>query len=607
LSAASNPGAIPRFAGVLTDGAEDEMRLKKLEKARKGVTTVVVVALAAAFAYTVSGLIVHPQPKFELTVNKTFAITSAIYANYTAGTCTGTTTAKLYPTTTRCLAVTVKNPLSVVIDVKSLSMTVTSFTPTPSNHSLPACTTTMISPPTLFTSPFTITPHTATTIDRPIKLSTTGTQDNCENGTFRFKFTATATYTDTTTTSLAPASPAPIHPGTTLTLTATVTPSNPTNDPYGPATAPVKVADFYSCTTATCATKTLLSTKPLTQKTATTKAATATFTTGALSTGTYYYEAVYPAKGTHTGTFTGSTSNVVTQEVGNTCGTTTGCLKFLTEPARTQTNHHIESGVLSTGTPIIVGVVTATGSLVKSFSGTVTITLMGNPIPPSKLSGTTTLPFVTGEAKFSTLSITHAGSYKLVATASPSVSTSPATSTRFNIDTSVVKCSTHPCSTSGSLGNTVTVKETTTTPTAGYISLGFYGPSKFSCGTPQIKGIYDATAEVLTKTGASTPQKGTTWTLTYTISKTIVKTTGPEGKSKWQICWASTTPFTAVTGPAKPEKLTTIGTTAPTYYVGILRSCSKSVKAPCVESLHSGNAGVEIITVKAAGDSYVRP
>jgi hypothetical protein len=586
------------------------MRLKKLEKARKGVTTLVVVALAAAFAYTVSGLLVHQQPKFELTVNKTFAITSAIYANYTAGTCTGTTTAEFYPTTTRCLAVTVKNPLSVVIDVKSLSMTVTSFTPTPSNHDLPACTTTMISPPTLFTSPFTITPHTTKTIDKKIKLSTSGTQDACQNGTFHFKFTATATYTDTTTTSLAPASPAPIHPGSTLTLTATVTPSNPTNDPYGPATAPVKVVDFYSCTTATCSTKTLLSTKALTQKTATTKAATATFTTGALSTGTYYYEAVYPAKGTQTGTFTGSTSKVVTQEVGNTCGTTTGCLKFLTEPARTQTNHHIESGVLSTGTPIIVGVVTATGSVVTSFSGTVTISLIGNPIPPSKLSGTTTLTFVTGEAKFSTLSITHAGSYKLVATAKPTTKTAtaptPATSTRFNVDTSLVRCSTHPCSTTGHLGSTVTVKETTTTPTAGYISLGFYGPSAFSCGTPQINGIYDATAEVLTKTGASTPQSKTTWTLTYTISKTIVKTTGPEGKSKWQICWASTTKFTG-TGPVVKEHLTTIGTTAPTYYVGILRSCSKSVKAPCVESLHSGNAGVEIITVKAAGDSYVRP
>jgi hypothetical protein len=582
------------------------MDVKRFEKARMVVTTLLVAALVAALSYGISSLLVAHRPAFALTVNKTFSITSAIYANYTAGTCTGTTTAKLYPTTTRCLAVTVHNPLSVVIDVKSLSMTVTSFTPTSLNpHTAPPCTTTMISPPSLFTSPFTIPANTTKTIDKKIKLSTSGTQDACENGTFHFSYTATATYTDTTTTTLAVT-----LSGTQATLKATVTPSNPASDPYLPGSHTATVHDvvFYTCgTTAHCTTKSPIGAVTLTTTT-TKKDATAQKTTTGVASGVHYFEAAYPAKGTRTGTFTGSVSGI--ESVSATCRSSAGCLKFLTEPARTQTNHHIESGVLSTGTPIIVGVVTATGSLVKSFSGTVTISLIGNPIPPSKLSGVTTLPFTTGEAEFSTLSITHAGSYKLVATATPTTphatAPTPATSKRFNIDTELVRCSPSHCSTTGSLGSTVTVKETTTTPTAGYISLGFYGPSKFSCGKPQINGIYDATAEVLTKTGASTPQSKTTWTLTYTISKTIVKTTGPEGKSKWQICWASTTKFTG-TGPVAHEHLTTIGTTAPYFYVGILRSCSKSVKAPCVESLHSGNAGVEIITVKAAGDSYVRP
>lgn len=292
------------------------MNLKRLEKARKGVTALVVVALAAAVAYTVSSVVVAHRPAFSLTANKAFTITSAMYAAYP--TCSGTATAKLYPSTTRCIVVTVHNPLSVPIRVNSLSMTVTSFTPTPSNHATtPACKPTMVHPPTLFSTAFSVTPHTTHTIDKAIKLSTTGTQDACQNGTFNFTFQGTATYTDTTTTTLT-STKNPSVAETPVTLTAVVTPSNPKTDTFGPQGAPDHTVSFYACTTATCTHKSLLGTKSLAVKTATNKTASATYTTGNLHYGTHYFEAIYTGTTTATPDFSGSHA-ILTQHVTLSC------------------------------------------------------------------------------------------------------------------------------------------------------------------------------------------------------------------------------------------------------------------------------------------------
>lgn len=287
--------------------------------------------------------------------------------------------------------------------------------------------------------------------------------------------------------------------------------------------------------------------------------------------------------------------------------TVTTHLQFVTQPARTQTGTPILSTVDSTGTPIKVEVLFTTGTLDTAFNGAVAIGKIGNPSTSALSGGTPPVTAHTGLATFSTLRIDHAGSYRLRATSGAATTPTPATSTRFNVDTKLVKCASAPCGAAGHVTATVMVTENTTTPNAGYIALGFGGAPTFTCGTPsQLPAKDAATVDVLKGTGRPTPQSNNTWTVAYTISKTILTNAGPEGASKWQVCWASTTPFTGLTGPAAYEPLTTGGGTVH-YYVGLLASCSKSVPAPCILSRHKTNAGQEVITIQAAGDSYVRP
>jgi hypothetical protein len=292
------------------------MRLKRLENARKALTTLVVGALVAAVAYVVSSEVAHHRaaPKFVLTADPGFSITSELFAS----TCTATPTAKLTPNVTRCLAVTVHNPLSVTITVTALKMTVTSVTQPTSIAGDPTCAVTMLSPPSPATLPtgFTVPGHTGTsTVDEQIKLTTevATNQDNCKGATFHFTFSGSATYTDSTTTTLTGT-----HSGTSVTLTATVAPSSPTSDSFGPSGAPAHQVSFYSCATKTCTTKTPatpLATKTLATSGKPTKSATATDTVPSLSTGPHYFEAVYTGTTTGTPDFAASTSSVLSDAV----------------------------------------------------------------------------------------------------------------------------------------------------------------------------------------------------------------------------------------------------------------------------------------------------
>ncbi|MGH9101253.1 MAG: hypothetical protein ACRDV8_13620 [Acidimicrobiales bacterium] len=326
-------------------------------------TTLVVAALVAALAYGLSGLVFSQRPAFALTASKGFTVTSTVYARDRAGACAGAKTAKLFPGERRCLAVTVHDPLAVAIDVKSLSMQVSSFAATPSNpHTTPACTSSMVRVPTLFTTAFTVGAGGTTTIDRPIRLKTTHTtQDACEDGTFTFSFSGSATFTDTTTTTLAVKATG----ATKAVLTATVAPSSPSSDPYGPAstTAPVHHVTFYSCgATATCATKTLLGTVTLTT-TGPNLLATATYHVTGLAAGTHYYEAAYPATATHTGTFAGSTSAAKAVTL---TAALHGAVVFTTGHGGSSTSHSTTTGALAfTGADIAA--MTAAGVLLLAL------------------------------------------------------------------------------------------------------------------------------------------------------------------------------------------------------------------------------------------------
>ena len=266
------------------------------EKLRKAITTLGLAILVAVASYMASGILVTAHPAFALSAQKSFSISSKVYAQ----TCTKTATAKLYPGEGRCLVVSVHDPLSVGIHVTSLSVSVAPSTPFAA-----VCKATWLRIGAL-THTFTVAATGTHVVTTTIELRTSGTnQDSCEGGTFHLAFSGSAKYTDTTVTTLTISGS-----GHRRTLHATVTPANPSSDPYGPGstTAPVHDVVFYACTTSSCATKSPVSTKTLSTSTATTLAATATAKVTGLSTGSHHFEVVYPATATVKGTFAGSSA-----------------------------------------------------------------------------------------------------------------------------------------------------------------------------------------------------------------------------------------------------------------------------------------------------------
>ena len=216
----------------------------------------------------------------------TFTITSAITA-YPG--CSGATQ-RLYPGVQRCLTYTVSNPNTVPIDVTSLGISgVTSSAPSTCSVSPVAFSggtySGSLSVPASGTS--------ATSV--PIKWLDNGNQDGCEGATFNFAFTGTATYVDSTTTALT-SSPNPSSLGQQVIYTATVTPTiSETSTPAG------SVAFDDGLTPITCA-----------GGSQTFNGSTATCLVTYASSGTHSITAVY----TNTdGNFSGSTSNMVTQQV----------------------------------------------------------------------------------------------------------------------------------------------------------------------------------------------------------------------------------------------------------------------------------------------------
>lgn len=93
-------------------------------------------------------------------------------------------------------------------------------------------------------------------------------------------------------------------------------------------------------------------------------------------------------------------------------------------------------------------------------------------------------------------------------------------------------------------------------------------------------------------------------TVTMRIDKSLVQSSGHPGASSWQICYASTTQFNALTGTS--QKNVTIGGT-PGYFTGLLPDCSGSQKAPCVQSRNKNNAGDVLVTFLASGDPFGHP
>jgi len=93
-------------------------------------------------------------------------------------------------------------------------------------------------------------------------------------------------------------------------------------------------------------------------------------------------------------------------------------------------------------------------------------------------------------------------------------------------------------------------------------------------------------------------------TVTIRIDKSLVQSSGHTGASSWQICYGSTTPFTAL--PGTSHQNVTIGG-SPGYFTGLLPDCTNTQGAPCVQSRNKNNAGDVIVTFLAFGDPVGHP
>ncbi len=281
--------------------------------------------------------------------------------------------------------------------------------------------------------------------------------------------------------------------------------------------------------------------------------------------------------------------------VGNLSGSVTGScsLAFTTdgEPAGTAVNAVITSAFGSQGGPVKVEVLDGSGQLATGSTAAVTVAIGANPGSGS-LSGTVTVNASGGVASFSNLSIDRAGiGYTLTAT-SPGITL--ATSANFTIWGSLQRCSTTPCSASSSTTTTTATVTTSSASTTQLLGFGIGGVS-FTCGGTYQRVSDPVSFDVFSPSGVV--QSSAQFTVSLEISKSAVQASGRTGASQWQICYASTQPFTALPGTSGTAVIGGVS-----YHTGLLPDCSSTQGAPCVQARSKDNAGDVVVTFLALGD-----
>lgn len=161
-----------------------------------------------------------------------------------------------------------------------------------------------------------------------------------------------------------------------------------------------------------------------------------------------------------------------------------------------------------------------------------------------------------------------------------------------------------PCTASASSATTsATVTSTAPLPSGDSIVAGMESVnSSFNYQCPTYTAVADV-FEFGVFNASGVPQR-ISLNGTIRIDKSLVGTSGHPGASSWQICYASTTPFTALPGTAQQN--VTIGG-SPGYFTGLLPDCSSTQGAPCVQSRNKNNAGDVIVTLLAFGDPVWHP
>jgi len=287
--------------------------------------------------------------------------------------------------------------------------------------------------------------------------------------------------------------------------------------------------------------------------------------------------------------FNGSGNDFVIDPQSSLGATVSGncSLAFLGEPNVTQVGAHITTKVGSTGDPVSVEVLDGGGNLMKSSTAQVQISLRSG---PGTLSGNTSEPAVGGIATFSNLSIDAPGVGDTLEAQSTGIAS--ATSSPFTIWLVLASCN---GSCSGSSSSKTTTGIVSTSATGEFLGVGV-GGTTFSCG-PSYQPLSDPLSfDALTPSGAA--DSGAVFTGSLEVAKSVVLSSGHNGASTWQICYASVQTFV-------PRPGTTLGSAiidGVSYYTGLLPDCSNTQSAPCVHARTKDNAGDVVVTFLAAGD-----
>jgi len=280
---------------------------------------------------------------------------------------------------------------------------------------------------------------------------------------------------------------------------------------------------------------------------------------------------------------------------GNLAGTVTGScsLAFTSdgEPTGTVAGQVITSRFNSSGGPVKVEVLDGSGQLATGSTAAVAVAIGSNP-GSGTLSGTTTADASGGIASFPNLSIDKPGiGYTLTATSPGIIS---GTSQDFTIWGSLTRCPSSSCSASAS-GKNASETVTTSSATPGQVlGIGLGGVS-FSCGSTYQETSDPVSFDLFDSSGVV--RSDAQFSVTLEILKNAVQSSGHSGASSWQICYASTTPFTAQSGTSGTVVLGGV-----TYHTGLLPDCSSSQPAPCVQARNKDNGGDVVITFLATGD-----
>jgi len=159
-------------------------------------------------------------------------------------------------------------------------------------------------------------------------------------------------------------------------------------------------------------------------------------------------------------------------------------------------------------------------------------------------------------------------------------------------------CSGSSCSASAS--STTTSGTVTTSPTTSgeFLAVGIGGVSYSCAGTYQ--PVSDPFSfDLFNSSGVADPNAQ--FTASLEIFKAAVQASGHTGASSWEICYASTQPFTALAGTSGTAVIGGVS-----YNTGLLPDCTSTQGAPCVQARHKDNAGDVVVTVLASGDPLIK-